>query len=91
MSCRSCNSAKLSVILDLGTQPWCNDFLSEERLGKEEKYPLRLCICDTCELLQLDHTVSKETMFGDHQYLSGMTATLIDHFYGIAAECVEMC
>ena len=89
MSCRSCNSAKLSVILDLGTQPWCNDFLSEERLGKEEKYPLRLCICDTCELLQLDHTVSKETMFGDHQYLSGMTATLIDHFYGIAAECVE--
>ena len=60
MNCRSCNGEKLELILDLGNQPWCNDFLSEERIGKEEKYPLRLNYCHDCELLQLDHTVPKE-------------------------------
>tara|TARA_Y100000310_G_scaffold2702_1_gene3481 strand:- start:284 stop:1495 length:1212 start_codon:yes stop_codon:yes gene_type:complete len=89
MNCRSCNGEKLNVILDLGNQPWCNDFLTEERLGKENTYPLRLNYCEECELLQLDHTVPKETMFADHCYLSGMTKTLIDHFYEVAEENVK--
>lgn len=86
MQCRSCNSQNLELILDLGNQPWCNDFLTESQIGKETLYPLRLNYCHDCELLQLDHTVPKETMFGDHCYLSGMTKTLIDHFYDVAAE-----
>jgi len=89
MNCRSCNGEKLNVILDLGNQPWCNDFLTEERLGKENTYPLRLNYCEECELLQLDHTVPKETMFADHCYLSGMTKTLINHFYEVADENVK--
>ena len=89
MNCRSCNGKKLELILDLGEQPWCNDFLTEERVGKESKYPLRLNYCHDCELLQLDHTVPKETMFADHCYLSGMTQTLINHFYDVARENVE--
>lgn len=89
MKCRGCNSTNLKLILDLGEQPWCNDFLSKENLGKEKFYPLRLCTCLDCELLQLDHTVPKETMFQDHQYLSGMTDTLINHFYEVAKENTE--
>jgi len=89
MNCRSCSSDKLELLLDLGMQPWCNDFLTEERLGKENLYPLRLNYCQECELLQLDHTVAKEVMFGDHCYLSGMTKTLINHFYEVAKENVE--
>ena len=89
MNCRSCGEDKLNLILDLGEQPWCNDFLTEERVGKEEIYPLRLNYCEECELLQLDHTIPKEVMFGDHCYLSGMTKTLIDHFYEVAEENVS--
>ena len=89
MNCRSCSSDKLELLLDLGMQPWCNDFLTEERLGKENLYPLRLNYCQECELLQLDHTVAKEVMLGDHCYLSGMTKTLINHFYEVAKENVE--
>ena len=59
MNCRSCNGEKLNVILDLGNQPWCNDFLTEERLGKENTYPLRLNYCEECELLQLDHKIGR--------------------------------
>lgn len=89
MNCRSCGSSQMKSILDLGEQPWCNDFLSEERLGKEKKYPLHLVCCLDCELLQLNHTVPKETMFADHSYLSGMTKTLIKHFYDVAEENVK--
>tara|TARA_R110002074_G_scaffold160767_3_gene318303 strand:- start:6118 stop:7338 length:1221 start_codon:yes stop_codon:yes gene_type:complete len=87
--CRSCKAESLEVILDLGDQPWCNDFLSEDKVGHEAKYPLRLNYCTECELLQLDYTVSKETMFGDHCYLSGMTQTLKNHFHEVAEENVE--
>lgn len=89
MNCRLCNSSNFKTILDLGEQPWCNDFLAKESLGKESKYPLRLVCCLECELLQLDFTVAKETMFGDHTYLSGVTKTLIEHFHEVADENIK--
>jgi SAM-dependent methyltransferase len=87
--CRNCESDKISVVLDLGDQPWCNNFLTEDQIGKEEVYPLRLCHCADCELLQLDYTIPKEKMFVNHQYLSGITQTLIRHFYDVAKENKE--
>ena len=89
MKCRGCAQENLKLILDLGEQPWCNDFLTKERVGTETIYPLRLNYCTECELLQLDHTVPKEIMFGDHCYLSGVTKTLQNHFYDVAQENVE--
>ena len=88
MKCRSCKSEELELILDLGEQPWCNDFLTKERVGKEDAHPLRLFRCEKCELLQIDLTVPKEVMFGDHCYLSGTTQTLRDHFLAMAKENV---
>lgn len=84
--CMSCSSDKLVSIIDFGDQPWCNDFLTKENLGLENKYPLHLVCCEECELLQLNYVVPKETMFYDHQYLSGMTSTLGDHFLSLAKE-----
>ena len=86
MKCRSCFSENLSDILDLGMQPWCGNFLTKEQLGKEEYYPLKLVFCEDCELLQLDHTVPKEVMFSEHDYLSGTTKTLRRHFLELAIE-----
>lgn len=86
MSCRICNRTELIPVLDLGPQPWCNHFLAKEEVGHEPFYPLRLVFCPDCRTPQLDHTVPKEVMFGDHTYLSGVTRTLSDHFRGIAAE-----
>ena len=87
--CRGCGASVFTKVLDLGKQPWCNDFLKYEDLGKEKLYPLCMIHCDECGLLQLNHTVSKEVMFADHQYLSGMTRTLVKHFYNIAKENKE--
>ena len=86
MECKSCKRKNLTSILDLGEHPWCNDFLSKDRLGRESYYPLHLMYCEDCKLLQLDYTVPKEVMFKNHTYVSSTTKTLTKHFYELAEE-----
>jgi SAM-dependent methyltransferase len=86
MICRVCDSTRLEPVLDLGEQPWCNHFLRPEEVGTEPFYPLRLVFCNDCSTAQLDYTVKKEVMFGDHTYLSGVTRSLDEHFRGVADE-----
>lgn len=89
MICRVCDSSRLDPVIDLGNQPWCNHFLRREEVGKEPFYPLRVIHCADCETAQLDFTVPKETMFGDHTYLSGVTRSLSQHFEGVARQVHE--
>lgn len=86
MICRVCDSTRLEAVLDLGMQPWCNHFLKPEEVGHEPTYPLRLIFCHDCSTTQLDYTVKKEVMFGDHTYLSGVTKSLSSHFKSVADE-----
>lgn len=89
MICRICDSTDLELAVDLGQQPWCNHFLRPEQVGTEPFYPLRLVYCQNCATSQLDYTVKKEVMFGDHTYLSGVTRSLSEHFRKISAEVDE--
>ena len=84
MNCRVCGADELSLVIDLGMQPWCNDFLTKEQVGSEPFYPLKVVYCHKCATSQLDYTVKKEVMFGDHTYLSGVTQSLSNHFRDIA-------
>lgn len=86
MICRVCDSTNLEPVLDLGDQPWCNHFLKSHEIGQEPVYPLRLVYCHGCTTTQLDYTVKKEVMFGDHTYLSGVTKSLSTHFRAVAEE-----
>lgn len=86
MKCRICDSGRLELAIDLGYQPWCNNFLRKEDLGKEQYYPLRVVYCCQCCAAQLDYTVPKEIMFGNHTYLSGITKSLSEHFRKVAHE-----
>ena len=84
--CRICDGGDLAPVLDLGRQPWCNNFLRADECGREPLYPLRLVYCHSCGAAQLDYTVPKEVMFGDHTYLSGVTRTLAAHFRSVAED-----
>ncbi|WP_118974879.1 class I SAM-dependent methyltransferase [Taibaiella koreensis] len=86
MQCRVCSSEDLDMVIDLGMQPWCNHFLTREEVGKEPFYPLQVMYCNACSTSQLNYTVKKEIMFGNHTYLSGVTRSLSDHFEHIAKE-----
>ena len=90
MNCRVCDSSELELVVDLGQQPWCNNFLKKEDIGKEPFYPLRVLFCRDCHTAQLDFTVKKEIMFGDHTYLSGVTKSLSEHFRNVANEVDEL-
>lgn len=78
--CRICDGTSFEQVLDLGLQPWANHFLTKDEVGKEPQYPLTLLYCTDCSCVQLDYTVPKEVMFGDHTYVSGTTQTLTHHF-----------
>lgn len=89
MRCRVCDSTELLPAIDLGQQPWCNNFLRADDVGREPYYPLRVVYCGQCSTAQLDYTVKKEIMFGDHTYLSGTTRSLGEHFRQVAQQVDE--
>src|SRR5262249_26281290 len=66
-----------------------NHFLTPDQVGREPAYPLRVVWCADCQTAQLDYTVRKEVMFGDHTYLSGVTQSLAESFRKVAAEVEE--
>lgn len=84
-NCRICNSRDIEPVIDLGNQPWANNFLKKEFVGTEKYYPLCVAFCHNCSCAQLNYTVKKEIMFSDHTYLSGMTTTLSNYFKDLAA------
>ncbi len=86
MKCRVCDSTDLELAINLGSQPWCNHFLKSQEVGQEPFYPLRVLYCHDCNTVQVDYTVNKEIMFGDHTYLSGVTKSLSEHFRKVAQE-----
>jgi len=87
--CRICDSKYLKSIIDLGDQPWCNDFTDEIYWADCQNYPLELTLCLDCSLPQLNYTVSKEDMFSKHAYVSGTTKTLATHFKKIAEHTIK--
>jgi len=95
MKCRICDSQDLELTIDLGKQPWGNNFLKNHEVGQEVFYPLEVVFCNNCSCSQLNFTVPKEIMFADHTYLSGMTSTLDRHFLQMAkrvkAKFFEQC
>ena len=82
--CRVCSSTNLEDCIDLGDQPWCNDFITKDALGTEKTYPLVCAFCNECSTLQVKYTVPKEIMYADHTYLSGSTKTMVNHFQGVS-------
>ena len=55
MTCRSCGSEALAQVLDLGALPEANSFPDAKSTPAEDpRFPLRVQVCRTCWLVQLD-------------------------------------
>ena len=88
--CRICGSSELPKFLDLGSQPLANSFLrTEGEFETEELYPLQVCFCSKCNLVQLSEVVSKEKMFSDYIYFSSGMPKLSDHFKTYAKKVID--
>jgi SAM-dependent methyltransferase len=80
-NCRSCGSADLQIILDLGSHPIANALLSKDDLDRPEpKYPLMVAFCEVCTLLQVTETVPPDVLYRrDYPYFSSSSPALLKH------------
>lgn len=91
VKCRICKSKDLVDVIDLTDQPIPNGFLTQEQLKeKEEKYPLAVCFCNNCSLMQLRYLVNAKVMFDNYLYIPSASKTRIEHFKGLAEEIKEL-
>lgn len=89
MSCYICGKNKLYKFLDLGYQPPSDAFLrSEDLLKPEVRYPLELCVCEHCWLVQLDYVVDPEKLFRDYVYNTATNNSLKVNFQNLVNSLV---
>jgi len=71
--------------------PPADGFLSKGELClKEKSYPLEVCICKDCSLVQLGYTVSPQILYQmNYPYESSITKTGVTHFYSFASQIVS--
>lgn len=79
--CRSCGSAQIEQVLDLGRQPVANALLTDQMLAlPDELFPLSLYFCGECALLQVGTTIPPDLLFkSDYPYFSSQNPALLEH------------
>lgn len=81
MKCRNCNSELKHSFVDLGFAPPSNAYINQDRLDAVEKsYPLKVCVCDQCWLVQTQDYVAADDMFSaDYAYFSSISSGWLRH------------
>ncbi len=80
--CRICKSELLVPYLDLGLQPPSNSFITPEQIFSEQKFPLKVSLCQGCGLSQLTHNVNYLQIFDEYAYRSSTSRALVSSFRG---------
>ncbi len=81
MKCRHCSAPLALSLVDLGSAPPSNAYLTEEATHKPEMwYPLRVLVCEQCWLAQTEDFAGREEFFNaDYAYFSGYSSTWLSH------------
>src|SRR3982074_2002761 len=81
MNCRFCKAPLTHVFIDLNNSPASNSFLTEEELNEPEIfYPLKVFICDTCFLVQVDEYKKSDVIFdSNYAYFSSYSTSWLQH------------
>lgn len=87
--CRSCGAAPGPVVLDLGRTALANSYLDPVRAAEEPAYRLRVRLCESCKLVQLDETVPPDRIFAQYAYLSSYSDSWLAHARGLARTATE--
>lgn len=81
MKCRHCSAELRLPLIDLGSAPPSNAYLTESNLSVPEKwFPLRVLVCETCWLAQTDDFAEREELFSsDYAYFSSFSSDWLAH------------
>jgi len=88
--CRVCEGKNLKRFLSLGNMPSVNNFLTAYQLNKpEHKFPLNVCYCGNCGMVELEEVVSPKYMFTNYVYISSFSKTMLGHFEDLALSLIK--
>jgi SAM-dependent methyltransferase len=86
--CRSCGEALTFSACDFGDRPLANRFVLPEDAAPEPRFPLRVMVCESCLLVQLEQVPDPALMFGEYSYLSSVSSAWLAHGARFAAMAV---
>ncbi len=91
LTCRSCGSHNMELILSLGETTLADRILTKEQLAFPEiKAPLDLAFCHDCSLVQIIHSVDPSILFSDdYPYFSSVSPSLLKHFADSASDIMK--
>ena len=91
VKCRNCSNPHLTNVLDLGTAPPSNAYLSKADLSRPETwYPLRLNLCERCWLVQTEDFHGGEDLFtASYAYFSSTSQSWLSHSESFAASMTK--
>ena len=89
-NCRHCNNILSHELIDLGSQPPSNNYLTEEELKNTEKtYPLQTFICEKCWLVQIPEYAKPEELFkSNYAYFSSTSSSWCNHANDFVEKCL---
>lgn len=81
MNCRHCHEPLNQVFCDLNTCPPSNAMVKVDQLHQMEKYfPLKIFVCETCWLVQVDELEKAEDIFNnEYTYFSSFSSSWLKH------------
>lgn len=81
----------MDLFLALGPAPLANAFLrSPDEFAAERTYPLDVCFCRDCHLVQTPDVIDPEELFRDYVYVTGTSTTMAAHNRDYARTVVEL-
>lgn len=91
MKCRHCGAELNLTLVDLGSAPPSNAYLTEQALHAPEKwFPLRVLVCTHCWLVQTeDFSQAHELFTAEYAYFSGFSSSWLAHCERYVAAMVE--
>ncbi|MHB8544772.1 MAG: methyltransferase domain-containing protein [Leptospirales bacterium] len=91
MKCRHCGSHLSLPLVNLGTAPPSNAYLSEPDLHAPERYfPLRVLVCTDCWLVQTEDYAGADELFSpSYAYFSSFSTTWLNHVERYVADMIN--
>lgn len=91
MKCRHCGTDLELPLVDLGSAPPSNAYLTAESLHAPEKwFPLRVLVCEECWLVQTEDFTQADELFNEeYAYFSGVSKSWLEHSKRYTDEMTE--
>ena len=91
MNCRHCKTELTLPLIDLGSAPPSNAYLTRKTLKTPERwFPLKVLVCKECWLAQTEDYASAEELFdADYSYFSSVSSSWLKHAENYVSDMID--